>query len=309
MSRLTVAFSTFRESRFSWVKQLLISLQNQTFGDFKVLLIVNHDRKYFNRLVNEIGDWKELTFEVNVVFNPDNLGIAHDRNIALKNANTPLIAFTDDDAFPHKDWLRMINDTFETYNSAGAVTGPILANWSPDSIGSKSWFPKELYWIIGCNHREYQSVQEVRNGFASNLALDREISLSCGGFDETFGYNQKYRMAGEEPELSMKLKKMNKLTLWNPQVIVYHRVTASRLKLKDILIRSYVEGRTKVYLERAFGVGTLAPEKEHLIVVTKALLNNSSVKCKIYLATSTSAVAIGYSLTKAKVHLKKIVGR
>ena len=102
------------------------SFNNQTLGDFKVLVIVNRDIKYFNRLVNEIDDWKELTFEVNVVFNPENLGIAHDRNIALKNSNTPLIAFTDDDAFPHKDWLRIINASFETYNYAGAVTGPIL---------------------------------------------------------------------------------------------------------------------------------------------------------------------------------------
>lgn len=284
------------------------SFNNQTLGDFKVLVIVNRDIKYFNRLVNEIDDWKELTFEVNVVFNPENLGIAHDRNIALKNSNTPLIAFTDDDAFPHKDWLRIINASFETYNYAGAVTGPILAHWSPDIAGSKSWFPKELYWVIGCSHLEYQSVTEVRNGYASNLALDREISLRCGGFNETFGYNQKYPMAGEEPELCMRLKKMSKLTLWNPQSIVYHRVTASRLKLNNILMRSYVEGRSKAYLKKAFGNVTLEPEKEHMKAVTKALLKTGSVKCKIYLATSTSIVAIGYFLTAAKILSKQIAG-
>ena len=287
---------------------MLSSLKYQTFGDFKVIVIVNRDEKYFKRLVSEIDDLKELSFDVNVVFTSENLGIAHDRNIALKNANTPIVTFTDDDAFPHKDWLRIINESFETYDYAGAVTGPILPHWSLDIASSKSWFPKELYWVIGCSHLEYQSVEEVRNGYASNLALDREIALSCGGFNEAFGYNQKYPMAGEEPELCMKLKKKNKLTLWNPNSIVYHRVTASRLKLNNILIRSYIEGRSKAYLEKAFGCGTLETEEEHMKDVTKALLKPSSIKCKIYLGTSTSVVAISYFLTEAKIRLKQIAG-
>jgi GT2 family glycosyltransferase len=264
--------------------------------------------KYFNRLVTVIDDWKELSFDVNVIFNPENLGIAHDRNIALRNAKTPIVAFTDDDAFPHKDWLRIINESFETYNYAGAVTGPILAHWSPDIASSESWFPRELYWVIGCSHLEYQSVTEIRNGYASNLALDREIALTFGGFNEAFGYNQKYPMAGEEPELSMKLKKIGKLTLWNPGSIVYHRVTASRLKLNNILMRSYIEGRSKAYLEKVFGAGTLETEEEHVKAVAKAFLKPSSVKCKIYLGTSTCIVAVGYVLTDAMIRWKQIAG-
>jgi GT2 family glycosyltransferase len=284
---------------------LLISLNNQTFRDFDALVVVNRDIKYFDKLVNKIKDWKELAFEVNVVFTPENLGIAHDRNIALKTANTPLVAFTDDDALPHKDWLRTINASFETYDHAGAITGPILAYWNPDIAASASWFPKELYWIIGCSYKESQSCVEVRNGFASNLSLNREISLRCGGFNEAFGYHPKYPMAGEEPELCMKMKKVGKLTLWNPKAVVYHRVNANRLSLNEIVTRSYIEGRSKAYLERDFGRGTLATEREQVAAVAKALLKAGPVKSKIYLAASTYAVAVGYILSRTKIIAKQ----
>ncbi len=307
MPVITVAVSTFRESYFDWVLELLNSLKYQTFKDFTVLLIVNSNYNYFKKL-NEIKKASTFPFRINIIYNSQEKGIAHARNIALNEATTPYIAFTDDDAIPDTNWLKIIAGTFMTVDKVGAVTGPVIANWTVATANSKLWFPKELYWVIGCIDK-FSCIKSVRNGFASNLALDREVVINCGGFNENFGYKQCYPMVGEEPELCLKLQKKGKFTLWNPKLIVYHRITSNRLKLANVLIRSYIEGRTKAHLKKLLGNEATSVEKEHMWAVMKAFMQTGSLRSKVYLATSTSAVAVGYFLTDAKIRLKHVLGQ
>ncbi len=308
MPSVTVAVSTFREGYFDWVIQLLNSLKNQTFKDFRVLLVVNSNYGYYTKLQKALSNAKDFPYEITIVFNPTDKGIAHARNIALKNATTQYIAFTDDDAIPHAEWLKTANTTFENISEAGALTGPIMANWAAEIQDFASWFPKELYWVIGCTNYEFPSVRTVRNGFASNLIVNREVAVKCGGFNETFGYNQKSPMAGEEPEFSLRLKKLGKLTLWNPELSVYHRITHNRLKLSNILIRSYIQGKTIAHLKKLYGNGAITVETEHAQTVIEAFLKTGSFRSKAYLATSTSAVAVGYFITVVKIRSKQIAG-
>jgi glucosyl-dolichyl phosphate glucuronosyltransferase len=305
MTSVTVAVSTFRESYFEWVMQLLDSLKNQTYKNFKVLLVVNGNNRYFEKLQNSIDNRIDLSFEVNVFFNSTERGIAYARNIALKNATTPYIAYTDDDAIPDPHWLMMANAVFENIKSVGAVTGPIVANWDAKLEDFASWFPKELYWIIGCTNSEFPTVKKVRNGFASNLFLDREAAIKCGGFNEEFGYKQKYRMAGEEPELCLRLKQLGNFTLWNPQLVVYHRIPASRIKFSNIIIRSYIEGRTKAHLKKHLGCGVTTVETQQMNTVLEAIIKKGSFKSKAYLALTSSAVASGYFITNANILLQR----
>ncbi len=305
MPSITVAVSTFRENRFDWVMQLLVALKTQTFKDFKVLLLVNSNKKYFKRLQTAVNDSKEFSFEIKVVFNPEERGIAHDRNIALKNATTPYIAFTDDDATPCGDWLKIVYETFKTGKDVGAVTGPVIALWSPDVKDIESWFPKELYWLVGCSNSEFSCVREVRNGFASNLAFDRDVVVKCGGFNEAFGYKPKYRMVGEEPELCLRLKQQEKSTLWHPQLIVFHRVTHHRLKFANILVRSYIEGRTKAHLKKLLGNSGTEVEAQQMLSVIKGFLLSNSFRSKAYLVTTTTAVAAGYFITTLNISINR----
>jgi glucosyl-dolichyl phosphate glucuronosyltransferase len=305
MTRITVAVSTFRESYFEWVIQLLASLKNQTYKNFKVLLVVNGNFRYFEKLKKTIGTRIDLWFEIDILFNPTDLGIAHARNMALKKAMTPYIAYTDDDAIPDPQWLKMAHEVFENTPFVGAITGPVVANWAAELESFALWFPKELYWLIGCTNREFPTVRKVRNGFASNLFLDREAAIKCGGFNEDFGYKQKYRMAGEEPELCLRLKQFGNFTLWNPQSVVYHRIPSNRIKFSNLIIRSYIEGRSKAHLKKYLGREVISVETQQINTVIGAILKKGSFKSKAYLALTSSAVASGYFITNANILLNR----
>jgi GT2 family glycosyltransferase len=293
-NRITVAFSTFRETYFEWVVELLKSLENQTMEDFEVIVVVNGNKRYFKKLLDAVKCETKISHEINVIFNSVDKGIAYSRNIALKHIKTPYIAYTDDDAIPHSRWLEELLWALELNGKVGAVTGPVLCKWESSTKNYALWFPKELYWIIGCTPWNITRVTEVRNGFASNLALKREILLKTGGFNENFGYNPGNPMAGEEPELGIKLMTAGYITLWNPNAIVYHRILGERLKIRNILMRSFIEGKTKAYLSQAYGSNVIKLEVGHLQSVIKRFIKTKSLKSKSLLLLTTVAVLNGY---------------
>lgn len=294
MSNITVAFSTFRETYFEWVIELLNSLENQTAEDFKVIVVVNRNKRYFNKLVDTVKHETEINHETNVIFNSVDKGIAHSRNIALKYAKTPYIAYIDDDCIPHHRWLEELLLTLELNGKAGAATGPVLCRWEHGTENYASFFPKELYWIIGCTPWDIRKVTVVRNGFASNLALRRRILLKKGGFNENFGYNPKILMSGEETELGIKLARAGYVTLWNPNAIVYHRIFLERLRIRNILRRSFIEGKMKADISQAYGSSAIKLDVNHLQSVIKSIIKTRSPKSKALLLLTTIAVLSGY---------------
>jgi len=291
---VTVAFSTFRETYLEWVVQLLKSLENQTMEDFEVVIVVNGNNRYFKKLQDAVKYETEVNHKINIIFNPVDKGIAHSRNIALKHAKTSYMAYTDDDAFPHPRWLEELLRTLEMNDKVGVVTGPVIGKWEIGTENWALWFPRELYWIIGCTPWDIPKVIEVRNGFASNLASKRRILLKIGGFNEKFGYNPTNHLAGEEPDLGIRLMRAGYVTLWNPNVIVYHRIFRKRLRIKNILLRSFVEGKTKAYLSQAYGSGVIKLEREYLQSVIKSFVKTKSLKSKALLLLTTVAVLGGY---------------
>jgi glycosyltransferase involved in cell wall biosynthesis len=290
---VTVAISTFRASSCGWLLDLLQSLDRQTV-DFRTIIVVNSDQRYFEELESVVHDKYLANRRVDVLFNPVDKGIAFARNIAMRESGTPYVAYTDDDVIAHPCWLQELVSTLEFNGEVGAATGPVLGMWEPGAEKYANWFPKEMYWIIGCTPWNFKSVRKVRNGFASNLAVKREVALALGGFNESFGYNQRNAMAGEEPELGMKLIRSGWQTIWNPRAVVHHRISPSRMHARRLVTRAFVEGKTKARLTSVYGNSNLDVEREHLRIVFKRFIGNSSLKAKASLWILTTAVFFGY---------------
>lgn len=296
MEYVTVAFSTFRESRLSWVLEMLKTLNKQVFKSFRVLIIVNSNKKYFNTLKEAINN-KNLvngSYKIDILFNPTDLGIAHDRNLALKNTHTKFVVYTDDDVVHSSCWLKELFGTLISNENIGTAVGPVLPLWSPQCGNMSLWYPKELLWIIGCTSTDINRETIVRNGFGSNMGLDREFAIKLGGFNESYGYNPRTHLAGEEPELGIRVIKNGKITLWNPKATVYHRITPSRLKIQAILKRSFTEGKTKAHLMGSLGNQLYIVEGRHMNSIIKATFENPSFKAKSLIVASTAAIFTGF---------------
>ena len=106
---------------------------------------------------------KEDLFRVNLV-SVSAPGVIAAMNRGLESAEGEIIAFTDDDAAPHPDWITRVVDQFDQDSEIGGVGGrdwvyhgDQLEDGSQNVVGKLHWFGR----ITGNHHIGSGSAREV----------------------------------------------------------------------------------------------------------------------------------------------------
>jgi glycosyltransferase involved in cell wall biosynthesis len=109
-------------------------------------------------------------------------GASHARNLAIRQASGPIIAFTDDDCEVAPDWLSAIVSAFAARQDVSALAGGVRAGpYNPEAGFIPTYWPRQerlvrspwLKWREG--------------GIGANLAFRQEVLNKVGGFDELLG--------------------------------------------------------------------------------------------------------------------------
>jgi len=157
-----------------------------------------------------------------IVTAPPTGGVVAAMNAGLAALHGDVVAITDDDAAPHRDWLYRIERHFSSTPLLGGVGGRdrcfrngTLLEGQARQIGKIEWFGR----IIGNHHLEFDRVQRVDNlkgvNGANAVALLRPL-----GFDA--------RLLGKgaqvhwEISLGLTLKRMGYTLLYDPAIVVDH---------------------------------------------------------------------------------------
>lgn len=111
-------------------------------------------------VIKSLYQQKEECFEVILVNSPE-LSVCEARNLGLEEANGEIVAFTDDDCQPPADWIANIVEAFKKDSDLVLVEGPVYG---------------------GMSYKGYRKYPTC------NIAVDRLVALSIGGFDEEFEY-------------------------------------------------------------------------------------------------------------------------
>ena len=90
MPKVSVILTTY--NRPDLVKKTILSILNQTFIDFELIVVDNYSDYNFLGLIEEINDQRIYAFQ-----NKNNGNISINRNFALEIAKGDFIAFCDDD--------------------------------------------------------------------------------------------------------------------------------------------------------------------------------------------------------------------
>lgn len=197
---------------------------------YSVIIPFKEDNRYLDECVGQFtrvpGD------EYEIILLPDDMsshkgikirviptgpvGPAEKRDIGAEHACGDVLAFIDDDAYPHPEWLKNAGKYFNS--EVVAVGGPGVTPDS-DSLSQKvSGYIFES--LIGGGGMTYRykpgSFQEVDDYPSCNLLIKRDIFKQLGGFDTNF-------WPGEDTKLCLDLtKKLKKKMVYAPDVVVYH---------------------------------------------------------------------------------------
>ena len=243
----SVIVCTYRHDIHGNILDAVASLLNQTYPDIEIIIVVDGDKSLGDRIAT-IYDQQD---NVHLIVTESGLGVSAARNFGIKKARGDIIAFLDDDAVADRRWIEEMTTTYDK-NDAIAVGGAILPMWlakKPD------YMPEELYWLVGLTHDGFikEGSKEVRNVFAPNMSFKREVFEKVGFLNEDFGFAKKGTsyIQGEEPEFALRMKsKLGKGVIYNPELIVYHKVPAGKTRLKTLLRRAFYQGYSKALLKR-----------------------------------------------------------
>jgi glycosyltransferase involved in cell wall biosynthesis len=184
---------------------LLDALRSQRLprGTFEVIIVDDGSRDATPRLLADAARAGDLDLRVLRCDPPG--GPAAARNAGWRTARAPLVAFTDDDCRPSRDWLAAYLDAAEA-NPGTVLQGRVEKD--PDQLYALSPFA-HTYEVLGLDQ-----------GFATaNMLYPRELLERLGGFDESFRLP-----AGEDTDLGWRAIEAGARIEFAPEALVYHGI-------------------------------------------------------------------------------------
>jgi glycosyltransferase involved in cell wall biosynthesis len=254
LPRATVVICAYTLARWELLKSAISSVVGQTVEPVELVVVIDHSPELLDRLRSVYPDLR-------VVENANPRGLSGARNTGLAAATADVVAFLDDDAAAHPDWLATLLKEYEDPDVQG-VGGAIDPMWA---AGRPRWFPFEFDWVVGCTYRGLpRHVARVRNPIGANMSFRRSLFDAIGGFRDGLGRIGETPVGGEETELCIRAARHDPSArfLYQPLALVRHHVPRSRGTWRYFARRCFAEGLSKAAITRSVGRGAgLASER------------------------------------------------
>jgi len=256
--RLTfaVVICAYTHDRWDQVLAAVESVRAQSCTPDEIVLVVDHNPDLHRALRAALPD-------VTVVENRYAQGLSGGKDTGVDVTYSDIVAFLDDDAVAHTDWLTRFRDAYTDEDIAG-VGGTTLPLWE---TGRPRWFPEEFDWVLGCTFVGREP-GDVRNLLGGNASFRREVFSVAGGFPSHIGRTSTQRrpLGCEETEFCIRVRQHRPQWrfVFEPQAVIWHHVPAARERFSYFRSRCYAEGLSKAAVTRSVGMADgLATERSY----------------------------------------------
>jgi glycosyltransferase involved in cell wall biosynthesis len=201
--KFSVVIPTY--NRAATLRQTLTALMAQDYPDYEIIVVDDGSTDDTRAMIA-----REFP-QVRYIYQ-QNRGPAAARNRGIAHARGEIIAFTDDDCVPPRDWLARLADGYARYPDVVGVGGYLEA---PDEVLQRAPLARYERFIarrvFRVSEREYVGGFECPAGGTNNIAYRRAILERVGGFDEAFPY-----AAGEDADLKWRICQLGARLLYVP---------------------------------------------------------------------------------------------
>lgn len=223
--KITVIIPTYRRTKD--LARCLSALQKQTRPADEVILVVRDtDTETWGFLEGFNANSLPLRTETVRI-----TGVVAAMNTGLEVAQGDIIAFTDDDAGPHPDWLERIEAHFLADDRVGGVGGrdwvyhgTELEDGAREVVGQVQWFGR----VIGNHHIGVGEPREVDVLKGVNMCFRRSAIALSGRAGANAGLRFDERMRGTgaqvhfEVAFTLALRRAGWKLIYDPKVAVDH---------------------------------------------------------------------------------------
>jgi len=226
-------------NRAGYLRKALRSLVDQTLApwEYEIIVVDNGSQDNTKEVVNDFSHLPNLRYLSEPI-----IGLSRARNTGWRNAEGVYVAYLDDDAVASLGWLAKFIDVFETFEPRpGAIGGRIEPIWEaprPDWLSDKLLaFLSVVHW---CDAPLILNEQQWLP--ACNIAYPRELLQTVGGFREDLGRQGTKLQSNEENYLRQQLDSRGFCSVYHPEIVVGHHVSAPKLTKRWFTERAYWQG-------------------------------------------------------------------
>jgi len=242
----SVVICVYTFDRWDDILAAIESVRNQTSPPEEIVVVVDHNADLYGRL-------RTLFTDLTVVENQRQRGLSGGKDTGVEVTSGDVVAFLDDDAVAHPDWLRYFREAYTDERIVG-VGGTTLPLWQS---ARPRWFPCEFDWVLGCTFTGREP-GPVRNLLGGNASFRRDIFSVAGGFPSNIGRTSAQRrpLGCEETEFCIRVSQHRPdwAFVFEPRAVIWHRVPSERERFAYFRSRCFAEGLSKAAVTRSVGV-------------------------------------------------------
>lgn len=233
---LTIAICTY--NRANIISECLASLNKQTVDstNYTLLVIDNNSADNTKEIVSSFKD----KFSKLVIISEHAQGLSHARNRALEECETEWLAFLDDDAKAHPNWVSTILETIQK-DDFDAFGGPYYAwhhygpapRWFPDNLGTYE-SPQGYGLLTGDTY--------IPGG---NSIIRCAAARATGTFSTKLGMNGKHCGYGEETQFFERMRAAGYRLGYVPHLKIDHCVLPYKYRLQWQICSAFAYGKAE----------------------------------------------------------------
>lgn len=207
---ITVCIPT--RGRGESIARTLRSIADSSFDDFDVVIVDQNSDD-----VTELAVRRAIEGDARFQYiRSVTRGASSARNVAVRNARGPIIAFTDDDCEVSKTWLELFDTYFREHPEVGQICGAVFPGPHDSRLGFVPDFPISVQKTISSPWRKWRA-----GGISANMAFRAEVLRAVGPFDEVLSpgsplYNY------EDGDMTYRVLKAGYTVLNAPDASVVH---------------------------------------------------------------------------------------
>jgi glycosyltransferase involved in cell wall biosynthesis len=241
--KITVILCTY--NRCHLLAETLESVAASTLPEsveWEVLVVDNNSSDQTHEVVEDFC--RRYPGRFRYVFEPQQ-GLSCARNAGIRESQSEILAFTDDDIIVEPDWLWNLTSVLHAGEWAGAG-GRIIPMW-PGPL--PSWLSTADPDIMG-PYGEFNLGTEAgplrRPPYGANMAFRREVFEKYGDFRTDLGRSGSNLQGREDIEFANRLLTLAEPLWYEPGAVVRHGVQQCRMEKKYVLRWWYWYGRSEV---------------------------------------------------------------
>ena len=238
-------------NRAQYLGAAIDSLLNQDFTEeYEVIVVDNASSDRTREVIEARLSYPRLRYVHESV-----LGLSVARNTGAKQAQSPILAYLDDDAVASSQWLQVLHGAYQNNEKLAIAGGKVTLLWA-DGIESPRWLSPGLAGNLGAYDLGEAIVYIDRPGLTPrglNYSIRQSFLEQIGGFDVNLGRVGKNLLSNEELVMTERALELGWQVAYLPAATVAHNVAPERVRRQWFLNRGWWQGISECYREQLAG--------------------------------------------------------